>query len=244
MALEGRASIAGGGEWYGQSERCPKRSPGERPIKGPPSGPAVCMQLCHLISGHPKGLVDARSHHTHLLAQAPRQDDHTTDCPALGSPADPGPYSQPRLSSSPFKHHSKERDPGTQSHRSCSRTLTLIMLQEPVSPHVPHLHSVVHAGSSNTRAAGVEVYIGDEAGKTGAPTCCRKSALAQDRPQDTQHRPTPAPVLTLSLSPECLPPTLFLYQMAKGEQGEDESSDYHDPGGFPRGQVPASTSTY
>lgn len=222
----------------------PQEEPWRETHQGSPIWPCSVHATLPPHQWAPKGLVDARSHHTHLLAQAPRQDNHTTDCLALGSPADPGPYSQPGLSSSPFKHNSKERDPGTQSHRGCSWTLTLIMLQKPVSPHIPHLHSVVHAGGSNTRAAGVEVHVGNEAGKTGAPTCCRKSVLAQDRPRDTQHCPTPAPVLTLSLSPECLPPTLFLYQMAKGEQGEDESSDYYDPGGFSRGQVLASTSTY
>lgn len=158
----------------------------------------------------PKGLVDARSHRTHLLAQAPRQDNHTTDCPALGSPADPGPYSQPGLSSSPFKHHSKERDPGTQSHRGCSWTLTLIMLQEPVSPHVPHLHGVVHAGGSNARAAGVEVHVGDEAGKTGPPHTVGSLRWLRTDPE------TPSTVPPLHLYSRCpsaqnasLPPCFF-----------------------------------
>lgn len=89
----------------------------------------------------------------------------------------------------------------TWSRRGRSWTLTLIVLQEPVRPHVPHLHCVVHAGGSNARAAGVEVHVGDKAGKTGATACYRRVVLAQNRPENIQHFPTPAYLLRLPPQP-------------------------------------------
>lgn len=90
-----------------------------------------------------------------------------------------------------------DRDPPT------DRTLTLIVLQEPVGPHVPQLHRVVHAGGRNARAAGVEVHVGDEAGETG-PSPHRGLCW---------HRPPPH-LLMLSQSP---PPSL--QQVAKESKG-------------------------
>lgn len=40
------------------------------------------------------------------------------------------------------------------------------MLQQPMSPRIPHLHRVVHAGSSNAGTTGVEVHVGDKTGET------------------------------------------------------------------------------
>lgn len=101
----------------------------------------------------------------------------------------------------------------------CSGTLTLVVLQEAVRPHVPHLHCVVHAGSGDARATGVEIHVGDKAGKAGAATCCR-TVLAQNRP------PFPSLHICSSYSPnpEYLPSALFLYQVAKGQQGEGKNS--------------------
>lgn len=73
-----------------------------------------------------------------------------------------------------------------QSHHGRSRTLTLIVLQEPVRPHVPHLHRVVHACGGNARATGVEVHGGDKAGKMGHHT------LEEDCPGSEQTPKHPA----------------------------------------------------
>lgn len=71
------------------------------------------------------------------------------------------------------------------------------MLQESVSPHIPHLHRVVHAGGGNACATGVEIHISDKAGKTGATTCYRRSALTQNRPKTIQHFPIPVNLFML-----------------------------------------------
>lgn len=97
--------------------------------------------------------------------------------------------------------------PGSSHQQGCPqapgrRALTLIVLQEPVGPHVPQLHRVVHAGGRNARAAGVEVHVGDEAGETG---------LSRHRGLCWRH-PTP-PLLMLSQNP---PRTVS----AAGGQGE------------------------
>lgn len=102
----------------------------------------------------------------HLLAKVPCQDNHRLPTPVEANipgtyPTDQG-HLQAHLSTTAM---SQTAGP-TQSHHSCSWTLTLIMLQEPVCPHVPHLHCVVHARGSNARAAGVEVHVSDKAGKT------------------------------------------------------------------------------
>ena len=100
------------------------------------------------------------------------------------------------------------------------------MLQQPVSPHVPQLHRVVHAGSSDARATGVEVHAGDKAGETGPPQATGP-ALHLLR-ADTTH-PAPSHPRIWSHCPQVLLPSLSLQQVAAGEQGEaGNSSAYSD----------------
>lgn len=117
------------------------------------------MRLCYLIAGY-------------HLTNTPSQDGYTTNY----SPDEPNSHRKsPRLDC-PWelcKHHSNDKCPALAAAQQwlpvglghCS-ALTLIMLQQPVSPRIPHLHRVVHAGSSNAGTTGVEVHIGDKTGET------------------------------------------------------------------------------
>lgn len=122
----------------------------------------------------------------------------------------------------------------------CSGTLTLVVLQEAVRPHVPHLHCVVHAGSSDARATGVEVHVGDKAGKAGAATCCR-TVLAQNRPPI----PIPAHLLKLFPKPRISPFCPFSLPGGQGTAGRGQKQWLTvTGGGLIRDRIPASTSKY
>ena len=62
--------------------------------------------------------------------------------------------------------------------------------------------------------------------------CYRRSALAQNRPQNSQHVPIPAHLIMLSPQPRTPPTSLVLYQAAKGEQeGEGANNGQQCPEG-------------
>lgn len=89
------------------------------------------------------------------------------------------------------------------------------MLQQPVSPRIPHLHRVVHASSSNAGTAGVEVHIGDKTGEI-------------EQSYTIRHLPWVGwtqSVLSLCVCSQFPQPRTLLYQVAKRQQTADDNSD-------------------
>lgn len=127
------------------------------------------------------------------------------------------------------------RPPGGGGGEGRPRTLTLVVLQQPVRAHVPHLHRAVRAAGGDARAAGVEVHAGDEAGKTGAATRTGRARRLGADPR------TPSTVPQPRTPPSRLPPARCPQQVARGEGAEGESSGCSDAGGCTRGQSQAPT---
>lgn len=173
--------------------RVAQAAPGGSPLRGAPArDPARAPRRA--CSGHaaaaevPRGRqVASRS----IPRPRLRARTATPQAARLRGPESPGTPRRPGLSAA-----------GRRGGEGRPRTLTLVVLQQPVRAHVPHLHRAVRAAGGDARAAGVEVHAGDEAGKTGA---ARRTGRARRLGADPRTPSTVPQPRTPSLPPPSRP---------------------------------------